>query len=729
MNFNKNLIVVFLFPFILFGQGGWEYQNFSPGNLKFVCFVDSLTGWAVGDEELIQTTDGGKSWKYQEISNPKWEHKNSILFKNRNLGWVVGVEIYNTNDGGEHWSKQERGTSQNRNFELRSVFFYNERIGWASGDSSLILRTTDGGLNWQSQSVGGKFDIVSSIYFIDSLRGWAVKEKEILQSTNSGESWNKIYTVNVNYLNSIFFLDSLNGWTAGYGGVIFSTTDGGKNWYSSVVVDYQDLHFSSVYFLDLNNGFIVGSYQDSFFKEYPLLFKTTDNGKNWTSPNFNYDPSEVLDVCFSSIIFTNNKTGWIVGCNSLIYTTNGGSDWINHNSMMEGNGILTSVDFVNEKTGWAVGFDGNILKTTDGGENWNQTFRDRQMSDVCFIDENIGWIVGDETILYTTDGGNNWNEQTAPWHTGQIKSVHFIDVENGWSVGWFDPILKTTDGGQNWKASTSEQYSLRDVVFLNEDYGWACGETWIEDSLQHSKEFGQIIRTTNGGAHWDEYKLEGCSFNSIHFVDTNIGWVTGTNLTDYTSILLKTIDGGITWRTITVDESNLFKIFFINKNIGWVTTGFESGKILHSIDGGENWSEQFSSYRSFSTLSAIKFINEKTGWAVGSYGTILKTSNGGVTFVEVDNNSLAPTNFLLYQNYPNPFNPNTKISWQSPVGSQQTLKVYDILGNEIATLVNEEKPAGKYEVNFDASKLASGVYYYRLQADSFVETKKMMVLK
>ena len=155
MNFNKNLIVVFLFPFILFGQGGWEYQNFSPGNLKFVCFVDSLTGWAVGDEELIQITDGGKSWKYQEISNPKWEHKNSILFKNRNLGWVVGVEIYNTNDGGEHWSKQERGTSQNRNFELRSVFFYNERIGWASGDSSLILRTTDGGLNWESQSVGG----------------------------------------------------------------------------------------------------------------------------------------------------------------------------------------------------------------------------------------------------------------------------------------------------------------------------------------------------------------------------------------------------------------------------------------------------------------------------------------------------------------------------------------------------------------------------------------------
>jgi hypothetical protein len=90
-------------------------------------------------------------------------------------------------------------------------------------------------------------------------------------------------------------------------------------------------------------------------------------------------------------------------------------------------------------------------------------------------------------------------------------------------------------------------------------------------------------------------------------------------------------------------------------------------------------------------------------------------------------------NFLLQQNYPNPFNPSTKISWQSPVGSWQTLKVFDVLGNEVATLVDEYKNAGSYEVEFKSTvgnrQLANGVYFYQLKAGDFLETKKMILLK
>ena len=86
-------------------------------------------------------------------------------------------------------------------------------------------------------------------------------------------------------------------------------------------------------------------------------------------------------------------------------------------------------------------------------------------------------------------------------------------------------------------------------------------------------------------------------------------------------------------------------------------------------------------------------------------------------------------NFLLSQNYPNPFNPNTKITWQTPIAGHQSLKVYNILGNEIVTLVNEFKEAGNYEVNFDASKLSSGIYVYKLQVGSFIDIKKMILLK
>jgi hypothetical protein len=98
-----------------------------------------------------------------------------------------------------------------------------------------------------------------------------------------------------------------------------------------------------------------------------------------------------------------------------------------------------------------------------------------------------------------------------------------------------------------------------------------------------------------------------------------------------------------------------------------------------------------------------------------------------LTSVEDETNLV--NDFTLEQNYPNPFNPSTKISWQSQIGSHQTLKIYDVLGNEVITLVDEYKPAGSYEVEFDASGLTSGIYFYKLIAGTFLETKKMMLLK
>jgi hypothetical protein len=85
--------------------------------------------------------------------------------------------------------------------------------------------------------------------------------------------------------------------------------------------------------------------------------------------------------------------------------------------------------------------------------------------------------------------------------------------------------------------------------------------------------------------------------------------------------------------------------------------------------------------------------------------------------------------YSLSQNYPNPFNPSTVISWQIPEGSNVSLKVYNILGSEITTLINEYKPAGKYETEFKSSSLPSGIYFYKLQAGNFVETKKMILMK
>ena len=162
-------------------------------------------------------------------------------------------------------------------------------------------------------------------------------------------------------------------------------------------------------------------------------------------------------------------------------------------------------------------------------------------------------------------------------------------------------------------------------------------------------------------------------------------------------------------------------------------SGFEIKRASISATPGQGL-EKIGFVPGFGTTTEPKsysFIDEDV--TTGTYKYRLKQIDFDGSFefsneieVEVD---FTPKEFVLYQNYPNPFNPNTVISYQLPVTSNVTVKVYDVLGNEVATLVNEEKQPGVYEVVFDASSLASGIYLYKLLAGSFVQTKKMILLK
>ena len=135
-------------------------------------------------------------------------------------------------------------------------------------------------------------------------------------------------------------------------------------------------------------------------------------------------------------------------------------------------------------------------------------------------------------------------------------------------------------------------------------------------------------------------------------------------------------------------------------------------------------------------LWQVYFVNDNEGWIAGGYpgmqGVVLHTTTGGVTDIYENDKDIVKS-FLLEQNYPNPFNPTTVISYQLPEGKDVTLKVFDILCNEIATLVDEYKPAGKYEVEFqsavDNRQLASGIYFYQLRTDNYIAIKKMILLK
>ena len=207
----------------------------------------------------------------------------------------------------------------------------------------------------------------------------------------------------------------------------------------------------------------------------------------------------------------------------------------------------------------------------------------------------------------------------------------------------------------------------------------------------------------------------------VSFTDANTGTVVGGLGT-----ILRTIDGGTTWTPQTSGSgSGLTAVSFTDANNGTVVGS--NGTILRTVDGGAIWTQRTSG--TTESLLAVSFTDANNGTVTGSSGLILRTTDGGVTFIGEESSNESPVDFSLSQNYPNPFNPSSTIQFQIPNSSFVNLKVYDVLGNEVATILNEAKLAGSHTVEFDASQLSSGIYYYQLKTGDFVQTKKMTLIK
>ncbi len=215
----------------------------------------------------------------------------------------------------------------------------------------------------------------------------------------------------------------------------------------------------------------------------------------------------------------------------------------------------------------------------------------------------------------------------------------------------------------------------------------------------------------------------------LFFVNKDTGWIINSRKNG----IFKTTNGGYNWQMqIDLDPtgSGLTRLSIPNAKTGYIATGFD--KIIKPTDGGEHWGRQNAPSGSY---NSIYFIDSLIGWA-GGRTRIIHTSDGGGTVVRINNiNSDIPKNYVLYQNYPNPFNPKTIINYQLSMFNYVNLKVYDLAGNEVKTLVNKKQDAGNYEIEFDGSELSSGVYFYKIEVydersnQVFTETKKMILIR
>lgn len=299
------------------------------------------------------------------------------------------------------------------------------------------------------------------------------------------------------------------------------------------------------------------------------------------------------------------------------------------------------------------------------------------------------------------------------------------------AVGDNGTVIKSSDSGLTWfQLNFPFTYNLKDCyISFNGDI-FVSGDDY------------SFYKTTNDGETWIPVgpgfeKLAGSqsSYNRIYFFDDSFGFVGGPH-----GLILKTTDGGNTWQTkVAQGFSEVYDLYFVSPDSG-AAVG-PGGAARFTTDGGETWfeDESVTKYLEGRDVKRIVPFGKYYGTVVGSGGlstfiapdSTYLDSIPGVTSVEDD--FQLPTESALYQNYPNPFNPTTRIQYAvSPAAAGQfvTLKVYDLLGREVATLLNEEKPAGTYELIFDSSGLSSGVYFYQLKAgNDFIKTKKFVIIK
>lgn len=691
-----------------FAQRGWFYINPTPtgSGLKDIKMFDENTGICLGNREILRTTNGGENWN------------------------VIP------------------STTASSNFGMSMVDNAN---GYIAIDSGAITKTTNGGLDWHySSRVNSSY--IQQIYFANVNTGYVLGStysnlqslQKVFRTTNGGNSWDEQITTYELEFENIFFYSS-TGYIIGgnydrvnniYKSKILKTTNNGFTWDSIPNNIYENL--SSIYFTSENTGYVSGTGAH-------VLYKTVNGGVNWNQiAGFG---SPIKDINFTDL-----NSGYILTNNFFVKTTNGGLNWVSRSLPSSAASLLTKISIVNQNKYFSVGYYGALFVTTNGGINWTnytKNLLDVNFWDAKFYDKNTGFITGDDngTAYRTTNGGENWvsfllNSTTS----GSLSSIAMAN-KNTWYISEFydGKIFKTTNMGLSWVTHSLNIYGILDIKFLNENTGFGVCK------------YNYFFKTTNGGINWYKNDFDHGQHWAIDFIDENTGMIGGSNRA------FKTTNGGLNWDSVSgaitsstndikyLNKDTIFILTYhgINKTtnggVNWSFTQFQtiynpllqftnerigyisgSGKMFKTTNTGESWNEiRFCS----SSTNGLSFVDSVSGYAVGYEGVIVKTTDGGAsTFIKNTNESIAKS-FSLYQNYPNPFNPSTRIKFTLPKNESVKIIIFDILGRKIETLLDENLTAGVHELNWNASGYAAGVYFYMLQTDSFIETKKMMLIK
>lgn len=399
----------------------------------------------------------------------------------------------------------------------------------------------------------------------------------------------------------------------------------------------------------------------------------------------------------------------VCNINSIFAANN---DWIQVSS---GNNedYLAAIQFVTPTIGYIAGTRGLILKTTDGGNSWitKTTGLSSQLNCVYFINAQTGIAAGSfGRIVRTTNGGDSWTQLTSP--TGyMLDAISFANSTVGYISGANCVLLKTEDAGLTWtKKGSTEVGAYWDCYFFNATTGIVLNMNY------------NIRKTTNSGDNWNNVYIPPMDLSGLSFINSTTGFACGSD-----GLIVKTTNSGDNWLVIqgTGTGYTLLKMCFYSETIGFAVGKMNSngtGVIVKTGNRGDTWTLDANLTVGLNALAC----NNGYMFAVGDSGKIYRSVN----IIGIQNiSSEIPSGYKLGQNYPNPFNPVTNIEFALPKSGNVKVSIFDITGKTIQVLVNQFLQVGSYKYDFHAENLSSGVYFYRIETNGFVDTKKMTLIK